>query len=280
LDLQPFAHLGRQWPPLSAIGDYVAHARREVGRQGKFAAFVGRDFRVFRGRPRNIDFVFDQGLVPQDLPCEHECVSGNQRLDEIFFDFAEKSPAARNHFCGTRTHEAHLEHIGLDDGADIHAIALRNHGVAYPPAPILALPDLRKPLIGLERVTAGCDEIEHRIEISTGKTRVWGGAPHLGIKRIGKKWLPARRAENMLRKHVEAAYSCSRGVLHIVCDCLQRGAALHDFEAVGGNEHAFRGLVHAVIGATDALQQARCAFRRADIDDEIDVSPIDAKIER
>jgi hypothetical protein len=35
-----------------------------------------------------------------------------------------------------------------------------------------------------------------------------------------------------------------------------------------------------VIGASDPLQEARSAFGRADIDDEIDIAPIDAEIER
>ena len=35
-----------------------------------------------------------------------------------------------------------------------------------------------------------------------------------------------------------------------------------------------------MIGAADALQQPRGALRRADIDDEIDVAPVDAEIER
>ena len=35
-----------------------------------------------------------------------------------------------------------------------------------------------------------------------------------------------------------------------------------------------------MIGASDSLQQPRCAFWRADIDDEIDVAPIHSKVER
>ena len=35
-----------------------------------------------------------------------------------------------------------------------------------------------------------------------------------------------------------------------------------------------------MIGAADALEEARGSLRRADIDDEIDVAPVDAEIER
>ena len=39
-------------------------------------------------------------------------------------------------------------------------------------------------------------------------------------------------------------------------------------------------LVHAVVGATDPLGQPACPFRRADMDDQIDIAPVDAEIER
>ena len=41
-----------------------------------------------------------------------------------------------------------------------------------------------------------------------------------------------------------------------------------------------RRLVHAVVGAADALGKPACALRRADMDDEIDIAPVDAEIER
>ena len=50
-------------------------------------------------------------------------------------------------------------------------------------------------------------------------------------------------------------------------------------EPVGGHEHRLRGLVEAVVGAADALGEAARALRRADVDDEIDVAPVDAEIE-
>ena len=84
----------------------------------------------------------------------------------------------------------------------------------------------------------------------------------------------------MLRQHVEPAGAQWRRVLRILRDRIDRGGAFQHFEAVGRHQNAARRLVHAVIGAADALQQAARAFRRADIDDEIDVAPVDAEIER
>ena len=59
-----------------------------------------------------------------------------------------------------------------------------------------------------------------------------------------------------------------------------RGAAFQHLEAVGRHQHGLRRLVEPVVGAADALHQPRRALRRADIDDQIDVAPVDAEIER
>ena len=56
--------------------------------------------------------------------------------------------------------------------------------------------------------------------------------------------------------------------------------ALHHLETVGRNEDGARGFIHAVVGTPDALGKPARAFRCADMNDEIDISPVDAKIER
>ncbi len=84
----------------------------------------------------------------------------------------------------------------------------------------------------------------------------------------------------MLGQHVERADAGRRRVLRILGDGIQRSAAFEHFEAVRRHQYALGGLVHAVIGAADALQEPRRAFRRTDIDDEIDIAPVDAEIER
>ena len=71
-----------------------------------------------------------------------------------------------------------------------------------------------------------------------------------------------------------------RRVLRLGGDGIERGGAFQHLEAVGRDQHAARRLVHAVVGAADALQQPRGALRRADIDHEIDVAPVDAEVER
>ena len=84
----------------------------------------------------------------------------------------------------------------------------------------------------------------------------------------------------MLGQHVERARAQRRRVLCILRDRVDRNGAFQHLEPVGRHEHGARGLVEAVVGAADPLHQPRRAFRRADIDDEIDIAPVDAEVER
>ena len=69
-----------------------------------------------------------------------------------------------------RAHQPHLEHVGLDDGADIHAVALRDARMGDAPAAVLVLADLGEALVGFQRIAAGGDEIEHGVEIGAGQS--------------------------------------------------------------------------------------------------------------
>ena len=202
------------------------------------------------------------------------------RLDEIFLDLAKEPAAARNYLGGARTDQPHLQHVGLDDGANVHPVALRHIGMRNAPAAVLALANPGKAVIGLERIAAGGDEIDHRVELGAAERGVGRRRSHLGIKRVAVKRLAAGAAEDVLRENIEAAGARRRRILGIDGNGVERGAAFQHFETVCGNEHALGRFVHAVIGAADPLQQPRRALRRADINDKIDVAPVDAEIER
>ena len=262
------------------MGDDAAHALGEISRQRKFAAFVSRHLRIFRRRARDIDFVFDDRLVLQNFAGEHEGVAGHHGLDEIFLDLAEEPAAARNHFRNARAHQAHFQHIGFDDGADIEPVALRDPRIGDAPAAVLALADAGEALVGFERIAAGGDEIDRGVEIGARERGIRRRRRHFGVKLVAQERRAAGAAEHVLGQHVERADARRRRVLRILGDGVERGAAFQHLEAVGRHQHALGRLVHAVIGAADALQHARGAFRRADIDDQIDVAPVDAEIER
>ena len=168
----------------------------------------------------------------------------------------------------------------LDDGADVQAIALPHPRIGDAPAAGLVLLDAGEALVGLQRIAAGGDEIDHVVEIGPGQAGIGRGRQHFAIEFIREKRLAAGAAEHVLRQHVERAGAQRRRILRILGDRIDRDAAFQHLEAVGRHQHRARGFVDAVIGAADPLHQPRGALRRADIDDEIDVAPVDAEIER
>ena len=84
----------------------------------------------------------------------------------------------------------------------------------------------------------------------------------------------------MLGQHIQRADPLGRGVLRAFVCSVNSGAALQHFKAVGRHQQRARGLVEPVVGAPDPLRQAACALGRADIDDEIDIAPVNAKVQR
>ena len=156
-----------------------------------------------------------------------------------------------------------------------------------------------KPLVGFQRIAAGRDKIDHVVEIAPGQAGIGRGGQHFAIEITCEKRLAAGAAEHMLRQnveragglaagaaehvlrqHIERAGPQRRGVLRILRDGIDRHPALQHLEAIGRHQHGARGFVDAVVGAADPLHQPRGALRRADIDDEIDVAPVDAEIKR
>ena len=205
---------------------------------------------------------------------------------KVFLDLAEHSAAAPERAgrarsaAAARAHQPDFQHGVLDDGADIEAVALPHPRIGDAPAAVLVLLDAREALIGFQRVAAGGDEIDDVVEIGSRQRRIGRRRQHLLIEFVGEKRLAAGAAEHVLRQHVERAGPQRRGVLRILRDRIDRDRAFQHLEAVGRHQHGARGLVDAVVGAADPLHQPRGALRRADIDDEIDVAPVDAEVER
>ncbi len=173
-----------------------------------------------------------------------------------------------------------LEHGRRDDGADVHAVAQRGFLVPHPPEAILALHDAAIAVVGLERIAAGRDEVDDLLVVLPAEVPVWPGGPDLVVERDQVERLGAARTHHVLGQHVERAGAFGLGVERVLGDRFARGLALQHFEAVGRDEERAAGLVQAVIGAADALDHARGALGRGELDDEVDVTPVDAKIQR
>ena len=241
---------------------------------------IGRHLGVLAGRVGDVALVLADALEAQHLAGEQEGVAVDQRLQKYFLDLAEHRAAARRR-APAGADIAHVQHRHLDDGADIEAVLLGDARMADAPQPVLGLADPGVALVGLQRIAAGGDEIDDAVEglaVEVGIGRGGGDLVDRARRRRRARRrpcrghaAPARRA----RPSTSGGVSCAPTVVG-----LERGAALQHLEAVGRHEDGLGRLVHAVVGAADALRQPAGALRRADMDDEIDVAPVDAEIER
>ena len=124
------------------------------------------------------------------------------------------------------------------------------------------------------------DELDHGIEIGARELGIGCCRPHL-VKELARvEGTAAGNARDVLRQHVQAAMRDLAAVEVARIQRLLRGDALQHLEAVGRDQDRPAGLVQAVVGATDALEQAGRTLGRSDLDHEIDVAPVDAEVER
>ena len=141
-------------------------------------------------------------------------------------------------------------------------------------------PQPRIALVCPERVAAGGDELEDAVEVGALEAGVGSGGDDFAVERVGHEWPRAGRAPHVLGEHIERALAVLHGVVVAGFGGVDRRPAFQHLEAVGGHQQRLRGLVEAVVGAADALDQPARALGRADVDDEVDVAPVDAEVER
>ena len=247
-------------------------------REREFPACVGGNHGVAPGGTRGDDAILDDALEFQDFAREDERIAGREPLREIFLDLTQQAPGAQH--TALRAAEMHLEHRRFHDRADVHPVGLCHPRVGDPKPPVLVLFDLGKALVGLERIAAIGRKLQHAVEILAGKRGIGRGGGHFREEIVRVDRLRHGHAEHMLGEHVERALALCDRILLAGVSGIDRRAAFEHLETVRGHEQRLRWLVEPVIGAADTLEQAARALRRADIDDEIDIAPVNPEIER
>ena len=135
-------------------------------------------------------------------------------------------------------------------------------------------------VVGAERVAAGGAVGEAGVEVGAREGAVGAGGADLGEEGVGVEGAGAGGEQDVLAEDVERAGAARLAVEVVVADGVEGGVAFEHLEAVGGHEDGAGGGVVAVVGAADALDEALDVLRRADLDDEVDVAPVDAEVER
>ena len=157
---------------------------------------------------------------------------------------------------------------------------LRKARVRYAPRPLLRQPDFRVALIASERIAAGRHKIDDPVEGRPVEGGVRRGTDDFLVELPRIERGSAGAAKDVLGKNVERAGNQRRCVLRAKIVGFERDAAFENLEAVCRNKQRLGRLVHAMVRAADALGKPARPFRRTDMDDEIDIAPVDTEIER
>ena len=135
-------------------------------------------------------------------------------------------------------------------------------------------------VIGPQSIAAGGTEIEAGVELGPGQAGIGADGFHLCKQGIGIERPGTGRDQDMLAQHVARAGALGIAVQIMGLCGLECSHAFHHFEPVGGHQQRLGRRVVAVVGPADALDQAFDVLRRADLNDQIDITPIDPQIER
>ncbi len=102
-----------------------------------------------------------------------------------------------------RLDEPHLQHLVLDDGPDIEPVALGKPRMRQTQASIRQGLEPRITFVGLERIAAGCNEIDGLVEFLPRQVSVDKARTHLLIQLGRVKGGVNRGAQYVLRQNIE-----------------------------------------------------------------------------
>ena len=134
-------------------------------------------------------------------------------------------------------------------------------------------------IISLQRIAARFDEMQHLRQHLARQSGIRRGTVDLRQQVRLAKRAGAGEAHDVLRQHVQRAGAEDVRVQLARLHRIQRGARLEIFEAVARYDQRLARLVQPVVGAADALEQARRSLGRAHLDHEIDIAPVHPQIQ-
>ncbi|CAI8360498.1 MAG: Uncharacterised protein [SAR116 cluster bacterium MED-G04] len=256
--------------PCLPVSDHGPDAFRQIGGQWQPTTRIGRNlgfcacgqYRLHRHRPPHAGELQHPARKDERIP-------RHQRLHEIFLNLAELAQPAHRQRQG----------LGFDNRPGVEPPLQGNAAMGNPVETIPPLGQFVIAFIGLERVAAGGDKFQHGIKISAAQMPVGIGCANLLIKVISPERISDCHPDNMLGQHIKPARIIRRIIQEAGPDIGNRGVAFKHFEPVGGDQHSTADQIIAMPGPADPLQQPGRAFGCADLDHQIDISPVNAKIE-
>ena len=228
-----------------------------------------RDLGLARGLGRYLDGQLVHAVVAYGFAADQERIAGHKRGGKAFLDLAKRAAATPAN--------PDADHFLTDDRPDIHAQEPCGAWVAQLPSSVdqdQALPAF----IGTQRITSGRGEIEAAVEIGAAQIAVGACGFDLGKQVAGVKRTGAGGVQDMLAKNLQRARGAVAAVQLTLGQGINRGDTFDCIEAVDRHQPRHRGAVVLVVRAPDPLRQALDLMGRADLDNLIDIAPINAQI--
>ena len=272
-------YLPLQGEPMGGVGGQLRprvllkHLHDAVGQQGgggEFGAVEGGHFRITPRCAADLHRHFAQAFIAHHLTADQEGITGGQGGGKRLFHLTQWHAAQA-------ATQADLEGFDVDDRAKVLADHGGSAGVTQG---VFAIPDHQAlpAVIGAQGIAAGGCEIKAGVELRAGEGGVGASGGDFSIKLVGVKRPGAGGGKDVLAQHVTRAGAAGFSIQIMVTHGLQGGLTFDHLKPIcGHNQGLGRGVV-AVVGAADALNKAFDVFRRTNLNDQIDIAPVDAQI--
>ena len=210
-------------------------------------------------------------LDPPARRAEGEDVADARLVDHLLVELADAA--------GLLPDEEDAEEATVGDGAAAGDRETLRAGPAAECAGDAVPDDARAQLGELVAGVAAAEQVEGGVEGGAGELGVGRGAGHEGVHLVDVPLVHRQHRHDLLGEHVEGVGGDRELLDGAAAHPLDRHGRLGEVATVLGEEDPAADLADLVAGAADALERARDAGRRLDLDDEVDRAHVDAELE-
>ena len=205
----------------------------------------------------------------QQTAAEKKTVARLQARGKAFFHAADAGAAQilHRHACIT------------DDGANVHAMAPRQAGVRHTPDALFIRYRTLVVRVGCQRGTPLAHKGQTPVPGLGRQPGVGRGAAHLPVQGFRDKSAAERHRHQVLHQHIKRLLGRDTRLNAPGFNRRTRGSALHHLDAVCRHQRDTRRSTRRVARAPRALQQARHAFGRADLQHALHRQKINAEVQ-
>ncbi len=287
----------RRGPLLGEVGDEVVRrpcvkaAGLESASQG---VGIGAGAQELPERASELDRAADRVSVPERKPGDLAGRGGDENAIRGDLLDSPRAGAEREDIADTRL----VDHLLVElahavAGADEHdrvEPAVRNRAAADDREALCAGPGADDVAVAVPhdaraqfrevvaRVLAG-EHVEHGVEHAGRQVGVGGGTADGREELVDRPVVHRDHGDDLLGEHVEGIARHGEGLDGTGLHALHHDGALQEVAAELGEDDAATDRAHLVARSADALQSARHARRRLDLDHEVDGAHVDAELQ-